>query len=39
MEERYFRIYGTGHTMPEACGKYIGTVQQGAFVWHVFEVQ
>lgn len=29
-------IFGTGHTLPVPYGRYIGTVQQGQFVWHVF---
>jgi len=36
---RLFRIYGTGREVeerPEALN-YIGTVQTGPFVWHVFE--
>jgi hypothetical protein len=37
-EERFFRIYGTGHEMSEV-GEYIGTFQiaGGTFVFHVFE--
>jgi len=35
---RTFRIYGTGHALPEDPGKFIGTVQlNNARVWHVFE--
>lgn len=39
-EKRVFRIHGTGHPCDEE-GNYIGTVQtaDGAFVWHVFEVE
>lgn len=29
-------IYGTGQTIPGLPGEYLGTVQQGQFVWHVF---
>lgn len=32
---RVFRIAGTGHDVPD--GVYVGTVQQGPLVWHVFE--
>jgi len=31
-----FNIAGTGHAVPE--GKFIGTVQQPPFVWHVYLV-
>jgi hypothetical protein len=34
---RRFTVYGTGHEVPPHA-KYVGTVQQGAFVWHVFEL-
>lgn len=36
---RMFRIYGTGRPIGEdpANLDYIGTVQTGPFVWHVFE--
>lgn len=38
-EERHFRIYGTGNPIREFDERrYIGTFQQGAFVWHLFEV-
>ena len=31
-------IFGTGHPVPEDSYLYhIGTVQVGAFVWHIFE--
>lgn len=34
-----FRIHGTGHPLPNDAHRYehVGTVQQGAFVWHVFR--
>lgn len=35
-EERTFHIYGTGHGVGDG-GDYIGTAQDGPFVWHVFE--
>lgn len=34
-------IYGTGHELPDKNGErlmHLGTVQRGAFVWHIFEV-
>lgn len=36
---RLFRIYGTGREIKEPLESlnYIGTVQTGSFVWHVFE--
>ena len=36
---RMFRVYGTGKPIQEdpAALDYIGTVQTGSFVWHVFE--
>lgn len=35
---RRFRVYGTGHDLPEDGGSYIGTAQHEGFVWHLFEV-
>jgi len=39
MESRRFRIYGTGHTVPEFNGKFVGTVSlfNGRLIFHVFE--
>jgi hypothetical protein len=36
---RRFRIFGTGHELPaaEEC-YYVGTAQEGQFVWHLFEL-
>lgn len=39
-EERIFEIIGTGNPVVVDIGverRYIATVQQGEFVWHVFE--
>jgi len=36
-DERSFVIIGTGHPVPDDAA-YIGTAQQGEFVWHLFEV-
>lgn len=39
-EDRYFRIFGTGHPVDEDfLGRFIGTVSMagGALIWHVFE--
>lgn len=39
VEQRQFEIYGTGSDLPEDYKylMYIATVQDGAFVWHIFE--
>lgn len=34
---RLFVVVGTGHRLPEVPLKFIGTVIDGRFVWHVFE--
>ena len=36
---RHFRVVGTGHPMPDDCGRFVGTTvtHGGALVWHVFE--
>lgn len=39
-EIRYFEVFGTGHPIGYDAGvsrEYIATVQDGGFVWHVFE--
>lgn len=36
-QRRRIEIYGTGHLMEKAPRDYIGTVQAGTFVWHIFE--
>lgn len=36
--KRYFKIFGTGHTI-DAGAQYIGTVFIDIFVWHIHEVQ
>ena len=33
---RCFYLYGTGHAIDPA-HRYLGTTQDGPFVWHVFE--
>lgn len=35
--KRWFRIIGTGHQIDSEVGKFVATVQQDSFVWHVFE--
>jgi hypothetical protein len=39
MSERKIVVRGTGHTFEPSEGpmEYIGTVQMGPFVWHVFD--
>jgi hypothetical protein len=34
---RRFVLYGTGHALDDYYGTYIGTFQDGPFVWHLFE--
>jgi hypothetical protein len=36
-ETRIFCIFGTGERFNRPDATYIGTVQDGDFVWHVFE--
>ena len=36
-EHRRIAVIGTGWEVPEGKKKFIGTVQLGAFVWHVFD--
>jgi len=36
-EPRAIRIIGTGHAFDPFRGVHLGTVQQGIFVWHIFE--
>lgn len=38
-EVRTFRCYGTGQPIQDQVPtEYIGTVQDGPFVWHIFEI-
>lgn len=37
-KSRVIEIFGTGTQIPEGNRTYIGTVQMGPFVWHVFDV-
>lgn len=39
LEEVYISVYGTGHPLPDNCGTYLGSLNQGAFIWHVFQDQ
>lgn len=37
IELRRFKIYGTGAVIATDPGKHVATVQDGDFVWHIFE--
>lgn len=37
-EHRTFVVFGTGWEMPDVKMSYVGTIFEGAFVWHVYEV-
>jgi hypothetical protein len=37
-ETRQFEIVGTGNERYTQNRKYIGTVQEAAFVWHIYEI-
>jgi hypothetical protein len=38
-EFRYFVMIGTGHDFPQVDAfTYINTIQDGRFVWHIFEL-
>lgn len=36
-EPRVFEIFGTGHSIPESAGDYVGTVIAPPLVLHVYE--
>jgi len=38
-EMRSFMLHGTGHDDVQPNEHFIGTAQQGPFVWHLFEVR
>jgi hypothetical protein len=38
LEKRKFVVIGTGHSFDDTNHKYIGTYQDGPFVWHLFEI-
>ncbi len=35
-EKRVFIVIGTGHDIPDHA-KYVGTIQNPPFVWHIYE--
>lgn len=37
-EPLHFRWVGTGQKLDENKSQYVGTIQDGDFVWHLFEV-
>lgn len=37
LENRKFKIIGTGWEFDDAEKRYVGTVQKNGFVWHLFE--
>lgn len=37
LEERHIVTYATGQQIDSVSGSYIGTIQDGPFVFHVFE--
>lgn len=37
-EDRTIQIFGTGHDVPVLPLYFIDTVQEGNFVWHIFEL-
>jgi hypothetical protein len=39
LEKRQFVVIGTGHSFDDTNCEYIGTYQDGPFVWHLFEVK
>lgn len=38
-QNRTFFVVGTGHHIPERAGRFLGTVFDGPFVWHVYEAK
>lgn len=38
-EERRFIVFGTGEVIPRGNFQWIATVQDGNFVWHLFEIK
>lgn len=36
METWTFNVYGTGHQIPDHAGEYVGSTQNGPFVWHLY---
>jgi hypothetical protein len=36
-EARTFRMFGTGHPIPEDVGPHLGTFQMPPYVWHLFD--
>lgn len=36
-DERTFVVVGTGHPFDPTGREYVGTIQDGSFVWHIWE--
>lgn len=36
--EAIFQLVGTGHPVSSSAAEYLGTVQDGTFVWHVYLI-
>jgi len=36
-EIRRFALFGTADDIPAEVGRYLGTFEDGGYVWHVFE--
>lgn len=36
LKSHWFRVVGTGHELPRVDTVYVGTVQDGSFVWHLY---
>jgi len=37
MEVRHLYVHGTGHPLTRPLARFVGTVNHGRIVWHVFE--
>lgn len=39
IESRYFRVFGTGHKLPDEVIWFCATVLTDLFVWHIYELR
>jgi len=37
-EQRHFEIYGTGYSIMADRSRHVGTIFDGPYVWHIYEV-
>ena len=37
-DARCFQVFGTGHSLPPAADRHVGTVFDDGFVWHLLEM-